>query len=183
MIDLETMDTSPQAAIIAIGAVEFDFLTQEIGEKFYSVVDLASSVAIGGVIDADTVLWWMRQNDEARAAFDRKGEHINVALQQLTQWMGRCGDRQDVRVWGNGADFDNVILASAYRRSCLETPWEWRYNRCYRTVKKLHPHIVMQRSGAHHNALDDAVSQAVHLMEILATFPLPKTITPCAELA
>jgi hypothetical protein len=70
MLDLETMGTSPNAAIVAIGAVKFDPGTGELGGRFYQVVDLASSVAAGCVIDPDTVLWWMRQSPEARAMFD-----------------------------------------------------------------------------------------------------------------
>ena len=52
MLDLETMGNGPHAAIIAIGAVKFDTQAQEIGEKFYTVIDLESAVAHGGVMDA-----------------------------------------------------------------------------------------------------------------------------------
>lgn len=168
MLDLETMGTGPQAAIIAIGAVKFDISAQEIGERFYRVVDLESAVACGGVMDASTVLWWLKQSDAARAAFDRSGDHIAVALQQFAGWME---DRSNVvvRVWGNGAAFDNVILASAYRRIGLTQPWPTRNDRCYRTVKALYPEVKIQRVGVHHNALDDAESQARHLIAMLGT--------------
>lgn len=46
MLYLETMDTAPTAAIIAIGAVEFDEHT--LGREFYRVVDLQSSMDAGG---------------------------------------------------------------------------------------------------------------------------------------
>jgi len=173
MLDLETMGNGPQAAIIAIGAVEFDVVAQEIGEKFYTVVDLASAVESGGVIDTSTVLWWIRQSDKARAEIVGPGQHIDLALLLFAYWMQQRGDRPFLRVWGNGADFDNVILASAYRNGKKQQPWEWFNNRCYRTVKNLYPHIVMQRVGAHHKAVDDAESQAVHLLRILAADAVP----------
>lgn len=165
MIDLETMGNGPDAAIIAIGAVEFDVEKREVGERFYTVVDLESAVDGGGVMDASTVLWWMKQGDEARAAFARGGEHIAKALQQFSAWMADRGE--DVRVWGNGASFDNVILATAYRRNRTNLPWKYWNDRCYRTAKNLAPGVKMQRAGTKHNAMDDAESQARHLIEIV----------------
>jgi exodeoxyribonuclease VIII len=60
MVDLETMGNGPAAAIVAIGAVEFDPDTGQLGREFYREVDLEDSAFRGGVIDASTVLWWMR---------------------------------------------------------------------------------------------------------------------------
>ena len=168
MLDLETMNNGPEAAIVAIGAVEFDAQTREIGEHFYAVVDLASAVENGGVMDASTVLWWMKRSDAARAPFAQRGEAIDKVLQNFSDWMGNRAKKGDVRVWGNGAGFDNVILASAYRRNGTEQPWAFWNDRCYRTMKGLYPAVKMQRSGTHHNALDDAKSQARHLIDILS---------------
>ena len=167
MLDLETMGNGPQAAIIAIGAVEFDIQAQQIGERFYKVIDLESAVACGGVMDASTVLWWMKQSDAARSAFDRGGESIAAVLQQFAAWMENRAPRDDVRVWGNGAAFDNVILASAYRRNGTRQPWQFLNDRCYRTMKAQHPAVKMQRNGTHHNAIDDAESQARHLIAMM----------------
>lgn len=169
MLDLETMGNGPEAAILAIGAVEFDALQQTIGASFYAVVDLESSVAHGGIMDPSTVLWWLKQSDAARAAFNRPGDHIASALQKFSTWLENRDDPCAVRVWGNGAAFDNVILASAYRRNGTEQPWKFWNDRCYRTIKAQHPHIQMDRSGTHHNAVDDAESQARHLIAILAS--------------
>lgn len=168
MLDLETMGTDPNAAIIAIGAVEFDITTQEVGERFYAVVDLVSSVESGGVIDPSTVLWWMKRSEEARSEFSHGGEILEIALQKFSAWMENRGKREDVRVWGNGAAFDNVILATAYRCNRLQLPWTVWNDRCYRTVKALNPTVKMQRTGTHHNAVDDAESQARHMIALLA---------------
>ena len=72
MLDLETMGTGPNAAITAIGAVKFDPDKGEIVETFYFKVNLESSVKQGGVIDASTVIWWLGQNEEARAEMQKK---------------------------------------------------------------------------------------------------------------
>jgi len=168
MIDLETMGNGPNAAIVAIGAVEFDIQAGTVGERFYMVADLESAVECGGVIDASTVMWWLKQSDEARAALDAPSEHIAVVLHQFAGWMENRGARDDVRVWGNGAAFDNVILASAYRRNLAQQPWMHWNDRCYRTIKAQHPGVKIERYGTHHNAVDDAESQARHLIAMLA---------------
>jgi len=169
MLDLETMGNGPDAAIVAIGAVEFDLEAGEIGEKFYMVVDLESAIQMGGIMDASTVLWWMQQSDEARNVFTRQGETITKSMLMFSRWLRERGDRSDVRVWGNGVAFDNVILAGSYRRHNVTPPWSGRNNRCYRTVMKLHPHVKMQRVGVHHNAVDDAENQARHLISMIGS--------------
>lgn len=136
-------------------------------DTFYTTIDLASSVSAGGVMDASTVLWWMRQPDDARAVFANGGQQIAQALQDFAVWMQDRGDTDTVRVWGNGAAFDNVILASAYRACRLPVPWRYYNDRCYRTVKAQHPATELRRFGTHHNALDDAESQARHLLAML----------------
>lgn len=160
MLDLETMGTGPDAAIIAIGAVRFD-ISQGVTDTFYTVVDLADSVRSGLRMEPATVLWWMQQSDAARAQFQQKGLTLGDALDKFSAWVG---DR--AKVWGNGAAFDNVVLATAYAKTGRAAPWRFWDDRCYRTLKSLHPGVKLQRVGEHHNALDDARSQAEHLIEI-----------------
>lgn len=168
MLDLETMGNGPCAAIVAIGAVAFDPKAGLIGDRYYQVVDLASAVAMGGEMDASTVLWWLQQSTAARAALAVRGELMDLALRGFAAWLlDRCAP-DEVRIWGNGAAFDNVILASAYRAARMPQPWRHWNDRCYRTVKAMHPSIKLQRIGVHHNAADDAESQARHLMAMLA---------------
>ena len=161
MVDLETMGTGPDAAIVAIGAVAFDPSTNTLGQEFYMVVDLESSVKAGLVMTAGTVMWWLKQADAARAALGRDTTPLDVALSAFQTWYP-----QGANLWGNGSDFDNVILASAYRAVGLRQPWPYHGNRCYRTLKNLTP-VDMVRVGVHHNALDDAKTQAQHAMDIL----------------
>lgn len=166
-LDLETMGNGPDAAIIAIGAVEFSLETGLLGQEFYEVVDLESSVAAGGTITPSTVLWWMQQSDEARKVFERKGEQISLTLDHFTGWIYWLNGVRNVCLWGNGAAFDNVILRSAYERLGLKAPWNFWDDRCFRTIKALHPEVEFVKSGVVHNALDDAKNQARYLIEVL----------------
>lgn len=85
MIDLEAMGTQPDAAIVAIGAVEFDAEADAIGRQLYIPVQLASSVAGGGTMDPATVLWWLQQAEPARAELWRAdAQPLTPALLQLT---------------------------------------------------------------------------------------------------
>ncbi len=179
MLDLETMGNGPNAAIVAIGAVAFNPSTNSIDDKFYTPVDLESSVKAGGVMDPSTVLWWMQQSDAARSLFSKQGIPLETAIKDFSCWLGKIALRDDIRMWGNGSDFDNVILSSAYRSLGIPLPWNFWSNRCYRSIKSLHPEIKMQRTGTHHNALNDAESQALHLMAILNAPEVEKT--PCHQ--
>lgn len=169
MLDLETMGSGPNAAIVAIGAVAFDLKAGTIGGSFYRLVDLTTAVQFGGVMDAATVMWWVQQGDAARMALaGDTATHIRSALAEFAHWLPKITGGAEPRIWGNGAAFDNVILASAYRNAgWVSPPWKHWNDRCYRTVKALHPDVKLERTGTHHIAVDDAESQARHLIAML----------------
>lgn len=164
MVDLETLGTSSDAVIIAIGAVAFD--ATGLGQTFYITVDPQSCVDLGMKIDAATVMWWMRQSDAARGAFSRQGTPIVGALDAFSRYVAGCAGAS-AEVWGNGATFDNVILANAYRAANMLKPWAYWGDRCYRTMKSMYPHIAVEKAGVMHNALDDAAYQATHMVKLL----------------
>lgn len=161
MIDIETLGSNPYSAIVSLGAVMFG--SGRISKEFYQRIDPQSCVDIGLTMDVSTVLWWMKQNDLAREELNKPAESIGTVLLKFNDWV--CGS--DPEVWGNGSDFDNMLLACAYRKAQIIQPWKFYNNRCYRTIKSLKRYIPIQRIGVHHNALDDARSQAEHLMKIL----------------
>lgn len=175
MLDLETMGTGPRAAIVAIGAVVFDLRSRMIADTFYTAVDLGSSMRTGGHVDAMTIYWWLQQSEEARQALLVKDPlQLPAALCQFSEFISQCTEGQEhVRVWGNGSDFDNVILGSAYDRQHLSKPWRFYHNRCYRTVKNLFRDVPVppREESAKHNALSDALFQARHLITIASLHP------------
>lgn len=166
MIDLETMGTCPGCAIIAIGAVAFDPRNGDMDDGYYTAIPLLGQELLGLHIDADTKAWWDRQSEQARKVLTDPGAiALPAALGGLNAYLQQ---HDNPKVWGNGADFDNPILAAAYRAVDMKQGWKPYNGRCYRTVKNLAPHIKLdKRQGTHHHALDDAKSQAVHLMEIV----------------
>lgn len=170
MLDLETMGADPNSAIVAIGAVAFEFDKKDPLDQFYKKVTLASSVNNGGIMNPSTVLWWMNQSQSAREEIVSAETDINYALKCFTIWVDGlrgASPQNKLQIWGNGSDFDNVILHSAYRHANMPAPWQFWENRCYRTMSAMHTNTRLVRKGTHHNALDDARSQAEHLMRIM----------------
>lgn len=166
MLDLETLGTRPGSVIVAIGAAYFGGGT--IKGTFYETIDPQSCQDTGFSFDASSICWWLRQSEEARkTTFPEKGaNHIFDALTNFADWYRACGDT--LKIWGNGATFDNVLLSEAYRIVGMRQPWSHRNSVCYRTIKDAFPGVPFERVGTHHNALDDAISQAHHLMRILS---------------
>lgn len=165
MLDLETLGTKHGSVIIAIGAVVFT--DKGLGEEFYLRVDPADCQTHGLKIDAATVFWWMNQNDDARREVTKPGEPLTVALDKFSEFVITS---MPYKVWGNGSNFDNALLRAAYEATGMPTPWKFYADACYRTVKGLVPEIPITNTGAKHNALDDAKSQALHLIKIRSTF-------------
>jgi hypothetical protein len=163
MLDLETLGTTPGSIIVSIGAVKFD--ASGLGDTFYQRIDFAEAQKEGFKLNADTVRWWLGQSDESRQELAKTEGCVNTAALQLFNcFVGES----DPLLWGNGASFDNSILGAAYDHLGIKAPWkrDWG-NRCYRTAKSFHPDFPLaKRTGTHHNALDDAISQAEHLITL-----------------
>ncbi len=165
MLDLETFGTAPGSVIPSIGAVEFD--REKVLREFYLRICPQSCVAVGMTMDPSTIVWWLGQSEEARMELCKAPTHdIPNALIDFSDWA-QCTGTEVIEVWGNGASFDNSLMAAAYRLCGLELPWKFYNDRCYRTVKALHPDLPLQkRSGTYHHALDDARTQAEHLITL-----------------
>lgn len=162
MIDLETMSTRPYAAICSIGAVKFGS-SGTIIDTFYRKIDLTSCKEVGLHIDKDTVEWWKNQNREALMELVKDTKPLKEVLAEFSDWFGP----KSLEVWGNGSDFDNVILDHAYWACGMQKPWKFRDNRCFRTLKALVQVAPPEMEGTAHNALDDALAQVRHWVLIM----------------
>lgn len=181
MVDLETMATTADAAIVSIGAVKFDLSSDRVSDEgFYASISLQSNIDYHRVISEDTLVnFWMDDNKtgpDARKVFKEHKQGIDDALAAFTLWCadGVEDERQasiimkDRRVWSNGANFDEPILAHALTHCRLPIPWSFWNVRCVRTWKNLPgaKDVVVPRVGVHHNALADALTQAALVQAI-----------------
>ena len=159
VVDIETLGTIPGAPIVQIAAVAFALgASEDEWELFEVKVDVRSLIYKDG-ISFDTLV------DEVFGEAERLD--TASALNSFHRWLGFTYTKT---LWGNGAAFDNELLKAALLQyCCIREPWNFRIDRCFRTVKNLYkeqvpePHFI----GTKHNALDDAMHQARWLNQIL----------------
>lgn len=178
MIDLEALDSRNTAIVVSLGAVYFDTSRMELGDEFYMECsyDCQDQYDKGRTFSFDTFRWWMAQGDVARSVFlpskdpedvsrfKQRTEHLLHAFSAFVQ----KADGGKARVWGNGATYDNVVMRSLYNTYNIKCPWAYSNDLCYRSVKNLFGNRAkLERVGTHHNGLDDAKTQAVHMMQML----------------
>jgi hypothetical protein len=182
MLDLETLGTAPGSVIISIGAVAFSPDMEEKEWRRFSAepIGVATCKAVGLTTDLATIEWWKQQTPEARAIVDAAEAggaacvHIVEALHGFTGWLsslphtyGPDGVPDRVNMWGNGSDFDNVLLGVAYAKAAVAQPWRYGSGRCFRTMRKAFPTVpAPEFTGVKHNALADAIFQTRWLQAI-----------------
>lgn len=198
MIDFETLSLKPNAVLLQLAAVAFDANTREVVSTLHVHID--PRVQPGRDISADTVIWWMEQDEAARAAltnatrmadriesdtfedlseeeqdslYEQAGMLITNAAQAFMAWYNGVTDPEvESRhgtlegVWSNGA-VDHSWLDSLMEYTGLKNPVPFYLQRDFRTMRALHPVDTPEFAGTKHNALDDALHQTAHLLDIL----------------
>lgn len=161
MVDLETMATGPNSVILTIGAVKFDPFGSNVDRSthniFYRRIQTESCEELGMVIDPNTLDWWGKQAPEIiEEAFHPDGRiPITQAVDEFHKFAWGCD-----AFWSHGSIFDIVILECYYRTLGKALPWNFWQIRDTRTIFDLGYDPEMPQN-AKHNALEDAVRQAV----------------------
>ncbi|HCJ6422238.1 TPA: 3'-5' exoribonuclease [Enterobacter hormaechei subsp. xiangfangensis] len=175
MVDIESMGEKPDAPIVSIGAVFFDPASGQTGPEFYKVISLESAMGWGGVPDASTILFWLKETSEARSEIVM--DHaipLDDALLQFKDFIAEnaANGKDTVQVWGNGATFDNVLLENSYARTGISCPWKYWNNRDVRTIVELGkavgytPRHEIPFEGEPHKAISDARHQVKYVSAI-----------------
>ena len=159
VIDLETLSTKSNAAIVSIGAIKIENLRKT--DTFYINVDARQGKEAGLDIDPDTINWWSNQPKEQQLAWQKDPHLLEFAFKEFTDWYGN----ESIPIWGYGANFDVVILESAYRALNMPFPWKFWDISCLRTIMNVLDKRLPKANN--HNALDDATAEAKVLIEIL----------------
>lgn len=165
MIDIETLATTPNAAILSVGAVFFD-VNGNLGAEFEMAVNMRSAIEKRFVCK-NTLAWWKKQPEEARSKAFYGHASMEKMLVDLYQFIAQGGS--EVRVWGNGPTFDITILEHAFDQYGYRCPWKFFNVRCCRTVEDLSMlnRGDFEREGTHHSALDDAKYQAKYISAMI----------------
>lgn len=165
MVDWETLDSKPTAAVRSVGWVIFCYDTKQILRTGYiSDISVDAQLKLGRTISWSTLCWWMAQGEEARQAMFTEGwkesfQGVVMALElEFKEW--NCTE-----IWGNGTDFDTQITAGLLDLTCLPPFWNFRKQRCYREFMigkaKIHKPEIS------HHAMHDAIAQAKNVLEYI----------------
>lgn len=165
MVDIETLDTLPTAAITQIGAVAFNLygIPGEISKPF--TVSVRPNLT-ERTTSYSTIQFWMRQSDEARTAvFEKEGSTLSSALVDFFHWYKDQGPV--IRVWAMPPSFDITILEDAMRAKDIGIPWAYNEPRCVRTLAdiagaKKEDRVVPEIA---HDAGYDALAQAQSVLK------------------
>jgi hypothetical protein len=172
MIDLELLAVTFDANIIQIGAVQFNIhsLTQTQDQYKKLLIDIDPTKQ-DRRINAEQVQFWTNQETKPPALYGKANTSLKDALQQFDDWL----PKGKIRLWANGHDY--FIIQNAYHQLGIDDskiPWRSFYN--YRVIRDLfalksYPDAKYERFGTYHNALDDAITQAVHLQKMVTKLP------------
>jgi hypothetical protein len=168
MHDIETLATeSNLPVLLSLGAVKFD--ETGILDRFHVRFDTVDGQRLGLQIEAATVEWWMdNERLEARAQLLSMGKVDTYAgLDGYAMWVRQTPADQLGSAWSQGSSFDNAKLEAIYKKLQLDWPFSYRQIECYRTMRNRFEDVKFKRLGVHHGALDDAESQAQHMIEIV----------------
>lgn len=167
MIDVETLSTLPNAAILQIAAVKFKFKSDDI-EIFCKNILIESSIQHGLAVDKDTIAWWKTKPLNVIKSVTSNAIPIDDAITNFIDFIGP--NASTIAFWANGMNMDFPIIESTCRALGIKTPWRYYNLRDARTVYaicnldwKNYPRI-----GSYHNGLDDCLTQVKALKECLA---------------
>jgi hypothetical protein len=162
MVDLETMDTSPDATILTLGAVHFNPYGNGYGDKIYFRINIDDQDALGRKVDPGTLDWWAKQDpaimEEAFSPDDRVP--LVEAIDRFHKFAWGCS-----AFWAHGSLFDIAIIENVYRQLGKPVPWQYWQIRDTRTLFDLGYDPDMPQ-GSKHNALEDAIRQAAGVQNI-----------------
>ena len=165
MIDLETLSTKSDAAILSIGCAIFN--DKEVIDSGGWALAPAS---IHGHIDPATIQWWAKSDKDGVREYSFSGQLTSLtAAFELKTMVAKHNASQ---VWAKDPDFDVVILRNWWDRvgknegvHLGDFPFSFWNTRSVRTIvgeaKRL-GHDPEKAAGIYgaHNPVDDAVSQA-----------------------
>lgn len=161
MVDLETLDTSPSATILTIGAVKFDPFSDAPMAEFYVRVNVEDQDALGCTVSDSTVEWWGQQDPEVMEEAFSPDDRISL-VDAMAQFHSFAWGSS--KFWSHGATFDLVMLQDRCTRLKRSTPWSYWDMRDTRTLFDLADPEMPQASK--HHALEDAKRQAIGVRNV-----------------
>ena len=89
MIDLETLDTVPEAVVLTVGAVKFKPGGNSIQDELYIRLDVDEQINTNRTVDDRTVAWWSTQPQSIQD--EALGEHNRTSVTDTIKQLNRFG--------------------------------------------------------------------------------------------
>lgn len=162
-IDMETLSTEHNAALLSIGAVIHDFGTGQQVDTFYANITPESSIAAGLDVSESTKAWWAKQGQAAQDVLSVDQRSLRDVLVDFAKWLAGHGVQYAI---GNGPRADNQWLESACKAVGMQSPIKYWGDLDMRTLTFIGTHILgldhwhNTFKGVKHNALHDAINEA-----------------------
>lgn len=162
-IDMETLSTEHNAALLSIGAVIQDFGTGQQVDTFYANITPESSIAAGLDVSESTKAWWAKQGQAAQDVLSVDQRPLRDVLVDFAKWLAGHGVQYAI---GNGPRADNQWLESACKAVGMQSPIKYWGDLDMRTLTFIGTHILgldhwhNTFKGVKHNALHDAINEA-----------------------
>ncbi|QQM14838.1 3'-5' exoribonuclease [Stenotrophomonas phage BUCT555] len=169
--DIETFGLATTSVVGSIGLVAFTVQGGEVGSLFI-LPDMGEQQEFGRTKDRATCEWWNHPDRaEARTQFDGEALSVTLSCNLIRTFVQRFETKSTTvaGIWGFGADFDNAVLQDLCRmHPGMAAPWNYKLNRCGRTLAALYPDVPKPpNKGIHHHALDDARWEAQWFRSIM----------------
>ena len=159
MVDIETLSSEPNAVILQIGAVKFDPFGEGVTDKFLVNVN-PHEYQYNRHIDTKTIKWWQGQGG---APMDGDTP-LWTALAKLREFCHGADE-----CWAHGSSFDHTVLAHACKDTDEELFSHYRTWRDTRTLFAYCNGFQWPENENKHDALADAVAQAVAVQRAIAS--------------
>lgn len=163
MIDLETLSTSPRAALLQAGWCIFDPAGAAIIEAPPNHnVNIDSCLRLGGEVSDGTIRWWMTQSPQALASMAKPGIGVSQMILALVEDYRRHNCKG---IWSNGSCFDIVIIQHYMTQLGIETPWKFWDIMDTRTAWAMAAAFGWCRTKGvvAHTAREDAIAQVIEV--------------------
>jgi exodeoxyribonuclease VIII len=172
--DLETMGRDNNAIITSIGAASWNKDEEIITSSFHVVLDWKKAMeehpGVFSTTEA-TIQFWSEQSEDAKTELNGTMP-LEEGLKLFRDWwLENCDP--NTKIWGNGVEFDVIILEYAMSYFGIEIPWTFRDREHMRTIVNIgkyylgiNPKEDLPFEGELHVSVDDAIHQAKVILEI-----------------
>jgi hypothetical protein len=170
-IDIETAANSPRSYVLTVGLLLFDPLGDGSEDKGWHF-GVPASMNKGRELNVETLIWWMKQSEEARnnswvapqSYAEFNGQRVSLPPGNLQQIL-RETTTQAEHIWANDPDFDCTIMRDFFTTNGWDYRWPFGKHRSMRTLKALYE-IPQIDNALAHDALADCRYQAAQVRTV-----------------